>query len=135
MDAFGTGERYRYCPRCSSEYRAGFRVCSDCGVDLVDDLPEEQPDAAPSRDYEALTSWVGTDPVEVFQGSEIEAALVRGALVDSDIPAALWSSGAGGYFGHLATTGLFPHRVMVHKEDEAEARALIASTIQNEPGR
>ena len=30
-----------FCPHCRAEYRDGFRVCSDCGVDLVDALPPE----------------------------------------------------------------------------------------------
>lgn len=24
-----------YCPKCKTEYREGFKECSDCGVDLV----------------------------------------------------------------------------------------------------
>lgn len=31
-----------YCPSCRSEYRPGFTECSDCGVDLVHNLPPEQ---------------------------------------------------------------------------------------------
>ncbi|HEX2195826.1 MAG TPA: DUF2007 domain-containing protein [Actinomycetota bacterium] len=120
------GDRYLYCPRCGSEYRAGFRICSDCGVELVDHLPEEQPAPTRSADYEAVTSWVGTDPAEVFRGSEIDAALVRGVLVDADIPAAVWSSGHEGVYGHAFATAAFPHRVMVHKDDVAEARAILA---------
>lgn len=134
MDEFGTGERYRYCPRCGSEYRAGFRICSDCGVELVDEVPGDRPDATPNREYEAHTSWVGTDPVEVFRGTEVDAALVRGALVDSDIPAAVWSSGHEGLYGHVFANSIFPHRVMVHKDDEAEARAIIAG-FDAGPGR
>ncbi len=30
-----------FCPQCKSEYRPGFTRCADCGVDLVDRLPEE----------------------------------------------------------------------------------------------
>jgi hypothetical protein len=30
-----------YCSRCRSEYRAGYTHCADCGVELVDELPEE----------------------------------------------------------------------------------------------
>ncbi|HEX2058208.1 MAG TPA: DUF2007 domain-containing protein [Actinomycetota bacterium] len=133
MDS-SSGERYRYCPRCGSEYRAGFRICADCGVELVDRLPDDQPDPIGDPDYEAITSWVGTDPVEVFRGSEVDAALVRGALVDADIPAAVWSAGHGGYLGHSGLHALFPSRVMVHKDDEAEARALVAG-FDAGPGR
>lgn len=30
-----------FCPKCKSEYRQGFYKCSDCGTDLVDQLPPE----------------------------------------------------------------------------------------------
>ena len=30
-----------FCPNCRSEYREGFYKCSDCGADLVDQLPPE----------------------------------------------------------------------------------------------
>src|ERR1051326_4940094 len=32
-----------FCPRCKAEYRLGFTKCSDCHVDLVDQLPVEPP--------------------------------------------------------------------------------------------
>lgn len=34
-----------WCPKCKSEYRAGFTTCSDCGSTLVENLAEpEEPD-------------------------------------------------------------------------------------------
>jgi len=32
-----------FCPNCRVEYRPGFAQCSDCGVDLVDNLPPPNP--------------------------------------------------------------------------------------------
>src|SRR6185295_19187951 len=32
-----------YCPQCRSEYRQGFTRCSDCDVELVWELPPEEP--------------------------------------------------------------------------------------------
>ena len=122
--------RYRYCPRCHSEYRPGFEICTDCGVDLVDELP---PSPAPlgdtgDVDVEALQSWVGSDPIAIYTTlNEVEAHLVRSALVAADIPSMVWSSGHGGYYGHAIPLAAFPHRVMIHKDDEAEARDLLAS--------
>lgn len=31
----------RYCPECEAEYREGVTTCADCGVGLVEDLPED----------------------------------------------------------------------------------------------
>jgi hypothetical protein len=31
-----------FCPECKAEYRPGFTQCSDCAVDLVEELPKEQ---------------------------------------------------------------------------------------------
>ena len=128
--------RYRYCPSCRTEYRPGFEICTDCGVDLVDELPPEVAagEATSQPGLEALQSWVGTDPVSVYTGlSEVHAHIARSALVAADIPAVVWSSGHGGYYGHAIPLSPFPHRVMVHKEDEAEARELLAAQFGQEP--
>ncbi len=42
-----------FCPVCKSEYRDGFTKCSDCGVDLVHQLPDD------SEANEPL--WAGQD--------------------------------------------------------------------------
>jgi hypothetical protein len=31
-----------FCPECRAEYREGFKVCADCNVNLVDELPPER---------------------------------------------------------------------------------------------
>lgn len=113
--------RYRYCPGCRSEYRPGFQICTDCGLDLVDELPAEPPpEVVTDRDQEALESWVGTDPVAVLETyNGVQALIARGVLIDSAIPCSVWESGS-----HV---GIHAVRVMVHKDDEAEARALLAA--------
>jgi uncharacterized Zn ribbon protein len=30
-----------FCPKCRAEYTAGVRICADCGIELVNELPEE----------------------------------------------------------------------------------------------
>ena len=36
-----------FCPKCRTEYREGFYVCSDCNSDLLDELPEVPPEPKP----------------------------------------------------------------------------------------
>lgn len=36
-----------WCPKCKDEYVEGIKTCVDCGVDLVDELPEETDPGAP----------------------------------------------------------------------------------------
>ena len=59
--------------------------------------------------------------------NEVDAHLARSALVGAGIPSSVWSSGAGAQYGHAIPLAAFPHRVMVHKDDETEARELLAS--------
>jgi hypothetical protein len=64
-----------FCPVCKSEYRQGFTKCSDCGVDLVEHLPD---DSGGSRSSDLAVAWRGSDP------SAYSAALA--ALQDAEIP-------------------------------------------------
>jgi len=36
-----------FCPKCGAEYKEGVTVCADCGVKLVDKLPEEKREEEP----------------------------------------------------------------------------------------
>jgi hypothetical protein len=51
-----------FCPVCKTEYRPGLTKCSDCGVDLVSNLPPKEPgaDADVPRNAEGLELlWSG----------------------------------------------------------------------------
>lgn len=45
-----------WCPKCRNEYVAGITKCADCGVDLVDVLPDEEDLGAP------VVLWHTDDP-------------------------------------------------------------------------
>ena len=36
-----------WCPKCKNEYVDGITLCADCGVELVDELPEETDEVKP----------------------------------------------------------------------------------------
>jgi len=66
--------RFMFCPQCKAEYRSGFTECSDCCVDLVEALPEQE-----SSTEEALTLlWECDD--------EAECVGVCRDLKEADIP-------------------------------------------------
>jgi hypothetical protein len=62
-----------FCPKCGYEYREGFRKCSDCGTDLVTDLPPIKGDEEQGKPLVPLYS----------PNDELELAMLRG-LLDTD---------------------------------------------------
>jgi hypothetical protein len=59
-----------FCPECHSEYRPGFTACSDCGVDLVDQLvdifPEHGAPQPPSPDSRYDDPFLSTPDPQYF---------------------------------------------------------------------
>lgn len=56
-----------YCPKCRTEYRPGFTRCSDCFVDLVHELPAEEP-----VEEKSAPLWLDTESLaEVWRGEDI----------------------------------------------------------------
>jgi hypothetical protein len=129
-----------FCPRCGDEYRAGFTQCAECGVTLVDtpapehDHPRsiEHPRPFQASDYETI------DPVRVATvPSRINAEIILSALRSADLRAFIAGTGmeawsdAGGIGQITRVAGpLNDIRIMVHPDDEAEAREIIASAIE-----
>ncbi len=66
-----------FCPRCRIEYRPGFTRCSDCGVALVAELPEEDVESTPGSRVVKLA---------VFP-TVAEAAMLKDVLEEHHIPA------------------------------------------------
>jgi|ERR1700722_2330535 hypothetical protein len=51
-----------FCPECKAEYRPGFTRCSDCGLDLVNELDARTNAAPPATDPDvAEVLWTGVD--------------------------------------------------------------------------
>lgn len=48
-----------WCPKCRNEYVEGMTVCAECGVDLVDELPEEIDENSPVKLCHAADETIG----------------------------------------------------------------------------
>ena len=119
-----------YCPRCSVEYREGFRECSDCRV-LLKAGPPPDPGISSRTEPEF-------PPVTVFDTNDgFALTLAKSALQDAGIEYAVLggdTEGTRGVFG-LGTPGLFGafHAVIqVRPEDKEAARALVEQFEQPE---
>ena len=72
-----------FCPVCKVEYREGFAKCSDCGVDLVSELPAEPEN-----------SFTDQEMAPVFSASNrVEADIVKGILESVGIHALFKAGG------------------------------------------
>lgn len=63
-----------WCPNCREEYRQGFKTCSDCGSELVDELPplEEHVEAV---EMNCICDTLLTTTVDCYQAEVIESYL------------------------------------------------------------
>ncbi len=63
-----------FCPRCRSEYRAGFTRCAHCEVDLVPELPPADLYESPEAMARVLE---GKDTQPIMVGSHVDLAQVQ----------------------------------------------------------
>ncbi len=61
-----------FCPKCGYEYKPGFTMCSDCGVELVDELPKNNTDAE-----EYVTEFIPIEGEEALENAEDGSELVN----------------------------------------------------------
>lgn len=120
-----------FCPRCGAEYRAGFYRCADCGVDLVDALPEQPPGRA------AVDGDVDVDLVEVARTQDGSLLLVYKSLLDgAEIPYTVLGERrmamepVGGAFGRPLTS--WGAVILVPAESAEEAKELLAHETAND---
>jgi hypothetical protein len=70
-----------FCPKCHSEYRLGFTRCTDCGLELIESLPEEKPEEFHQAEVELVE-------LATFPNSS-EAEMIQELLEDNDISTVL----------------------------------------------
>lgn len=138
-----------FCPNCGDEYRAGFGRCSDCDVELIEaSAPEDDPPALYEQPKRfARSDYSEVEPVAVFRApSQINAEIVLSALRAAGVRAYMAGTGleawteAGGVGQITRVPGpLNDIRIMVHPEDEEDARGIIAQadgeSVQDEMTR
>lgn len=76
-----------WCPKCIIEYRDGIDKCSECGVELIDELVSDDPRPDQNSKEAFLMTAAGN----------IEADLIESILKDNDIPVLRKYREAGGY--------------------------------------
>jgi hypothetical protein len=113
-----------FCPVCKTEYRENFKTCSDCRVELVNELPSyDSPEA-----FAVLWSGEST----AFQDQllqELERVRIRAVGIPRDI----LFRGSGDALGILREPR-FGFAVCVRSTDMAEASQILERLLEQEPG-
>ena len=60
-----------FCPRCKFEYRSGFARCSDCDMELVESLSEENGEEPNCGKLELILLSTFPDPMEAQMFQEL----------------------------------------------------------------
>ena len=111
-----------FCPECQAEYRPGFTRCSDCNVDLVEQLEiaHEMP-GQHDPDYVRVATVQGA----------IEEDQVRSFLEANNIPSETFGE-AVRHTHHITIDGLGAVSVFVPREFAARARELMKKVERGE---
>ena len=73
-----------WCPKCKAEYERYVKTCADCGVELTDEQPPEEP-------IESDKPVLLTNAADFF-----EANIIAALLESADIPVMKGANGFGG---------------------------------------
>ena len=109
-----------YCPKCRDEFQDWVKVCPDCSVDLVDELP-----ALPEREtYQGSLVHIATAP------NEAVANMWSGVLEEHGIRCSLKGGGlqAAGYASPLAVNW----ESHVLESQAKEASEIFAPFLENQ---
>jgi len=116
-----------FCPKCSEEYRTGFDVCADCGVQLVDEQPEPEPERD-RHDIELSTVLETSDAGLI--------AIAKSLLEDAEIPFMVRGEhiqdlfGAGRFPGNINVL-VGPVELTVNTRDKDEALAILQDLMND----
>jgi hypothetical protein len=105
-----------FCPECKAEYRAGFTRCSDCGLDLVEQLDTRSGvggGSAVADENGAVVLWSGVD------------ARIRGQVVSALEAANIAYHERGQQVGALPGFAQSVSFILIHIRDSEAARAAL----------
>jgi hypothetical protein len=108
------------CPKCKYEYLPAVKECPECGVALVDELPEQAP--PPPAVTEPL--------IAVYEApDELMSVMVRDLLEEAGIPVVAQSGLVPWHDDMRFTAGGFHSRLLVFESQSDQARRLIAAHL------
>lgn len=108
-----------WCPKCKTEYREGFNVCSDCNIELVPELPQEPDENANVvNDKETFLISVAND---------MEAKVIEELLSSHNIPVLRKYKGAGGYLQIYMGVTIFGIDLFVSSRELETAKEILAA--------
>lgn len=97
-----------YCPKCRTEYRPEFNICSNCNIELVHELPDEP--ILKFVDYEEF----------IFTNNPGDSALLKSVLDAEGIQYYIQGETFAPYFYHA-----LPMHFYVRKDQIAEVKDII----------
>ena len=101
-----------FCPNCRSEYRSGFTRCSECDVELVDSLAEENAVEPDQSEWDMVEAGTFPDPQQ--------AQMIQELLENNGIMSILQSDFNAGTGAFTAS----PNSLLVREADLPKAREL-----------
>lgn len=101
-----------FCPSCHCEYRSGFTRCSDCDIELVESLSEENCREPDRSELELVELASFPDPMQAQMIQELLEANGIESMFQSD-----FNAGAGAFTAS-------PNALMVRKVDFPKGREL-----------
>ena len=112
------------CPRCGAEYRAGFTLCSDCLVPLVEELPQPHPEPRARREHSEVHAEALTDAVCVYRSNHRgQLAMAQSLLRSAGVPFIVLNEAVNTITGYV---GFVPVEIHVSAADAEDARQLLA---------
>jgi hypothetical protein len=111
-----------WCPKCKTEYREGFTVCSDCGSPLVEAMKEDRPEDCIDEKTDSLN-----EPARLMQvGNEYEADNIIALLAGEGIPAYISHKGSGQYLSITMGMSNMGVDIFVPKSALQQAKEILA---------